>query len=179
MGRLMTSAQDGDREAYAALLHEIDDVVRRIIRGRSPYLSVEDVEDRVQDVLLSVHEARATYDPARPFMPWLMAIIRNRMADEARRYARRASNEVAVDEPPETFPENRANSNADALTDSMALRDAIETLPSNQRRAIELLKLWEMSLSEASNVTGMSVAALKTTVHRAIKQLRRTMGYDG
>jgi len=28
-------------------------------------------EDAVQDVLLAIHEKRHTYDPARPFGPWL------------------------------------------------------------------------------------------------------------
>ena len=32
------------------------------------------VDDVVQDVLLTIHRARATYDPSRPFLPWLRAI---------------------------------------------------------------------------------------------------------
>jgi RNA polymerase sigma-70 factor (ECF subfamily) len=41
-----------------------------------------------------------------------------------------------------------------------------------QRQAVELLKLKEMSLKEAAAATGRSVAALKVATHRAIKNLR-------
>ena len=33
-------------------------------------------DDAVQDVFLAIHEKRHTYDPARPFGPWLAAIAR-------------------------------------------------------------------------------------------------------
>lgn len=69
---LMARAQDGDREAYRTLLTEIEPYVRSIaIR----YLnSSSDLEDAVQDVLMTVHSIRQTYDPNRPFGPWLVAI---------------------------------------------------------------------------------------------------------
>src|SRR5512138_1838032 len=70
---LMRSTQSGDGDAYRALLTAITPRVRRIVRARRAFIGVDDVEDLVQDVLLSVHNARATYDVARPFMPWLLA----------------------------------------------------------------------------------------------------------
>ena len=64
----------------------------------------------------------------------------------------------------------------------MAARDAaselggaIASLPKGQREALELVKLREMSLVEASAVSGQSVGALKVNVHRAIKALRILM----
>src|SRR5262245_22946090 len=104
LARLMRLGQDGDRDAYAAVLSEVAALVRQMVRRRLSVLQSQDVEDLVQDVLLSVHAARSTYDPGRPFLPWLAAIARNRMADGARRYARRAANEVVSDRLPETFP---------------------------------------------------------------------------
>ena len=178
LASLMRAAQDGDRTAYERLLEEVTALVRRAVRGHSPFLQADDVEDRVQDVLLSLHAVRATYDPARPIIPWLMAILRNRMADEARRYGRRSAREVMVDEVPETFSGEDANTHADALVESMTLRDAIEELPPAQKRAIEMVKLRELSLAEASAESGMTVAALKITVHRAVKRLRRLMGHE-
>ena len=35
---------------------------------------LSDAEDAVQDILLTVHAVRYTYDPTRPFGPWLVAI---------------------------------------------------------------------------------------------------------
>jgi RNA polymerase sigma-70 factor (ECF subfamily) len=51
------------------------------------------------------------------------------------------------------------------------LTAAIASLPQGQKQAVELLKLKELSLEEASKVSGKSVAALKVNVHRAIKAL--------
>lgn len=176
---LMRSAQDGDRSAYAALLSEVAPLMRQAVRRRFGFLQPQDVEDLVQDILLSLHAARSTYDPARPFLPWLMAIARNRMADGARRYARRAANEVASDRLPETFPADDTNMLLSSYGDAEALTQAMGDLPPRQRQAIELLKLREMSLKEAAAASGTSVGALKVAVHRGIAALRKALGAKG
>src|SRR5690349_16753943 len=83
---LMRAAQAGDRESYARLLHELIPLLRRAVRRQRALLKPQDAEDLVQDILLSLHQARRSYDPARPFLPWLMAIVRNRVTDGTRRY---------------------------------------------------------------------------------------------
>ncbi len=176
---LMRSAQDGDGAAYARLLSEVTLLLRRVVRRQRGFLGAADIEDLVQDILLSLHSVRATYDPNRPFVPWLVAIARNRMADSARRHARRAANEVATDRLPETFSGEHANMHADAYGDPEALRRAIRRLPRGQRVALEMLKLREMSLKEAATVTGMSVGALKVAAHRGMSALRKAMGGAG
>ena len=88
----MGAAQDGDAAAYATLLGELLPLLRIAVRRQRPYLQAADIEDIVQEALISLHAVRATYDPARPFLPWLGAIVRHRMADGARKYARRAAN---------------------------------------------------------------------------------------
>lgn len=175
LARLMQSAQDGDRRAYAALLSEVAALARQMVRRRFAFLQPQDVEDLVQDILLSVHAARSTYDPGRPFLPWLAAIARNRVADGARRYTRRTANELTSDRLPETFPAEQANMPQGRYGDAEALAQAMADLPPGQRQAIELIKLGEMSLKEASAVSGMSVGALKVAVHRGIAALRRAL----
>jgi RNA polymerase sigma-70 factor (ECF subfamily) len=173
---LMQQAQAGDSVAYASLLQLVTVRVRQMIGARRRGLSQEHVEDLAQDVLLSLHAARATYDPARPFGPWLSAIVRYRLADAARRYARQAAHEVAVADPAVTFGERSANSVADdAPGDVTLLAEAIQTLSPGQRQAIELLKLQDMSLKEASAATGLSQGALKLATHRAMTALRRAL----
>ncbi len=56
-----------------------------------------------------------------------------------------------------------------------ALRAAIARLPDGQRRAIEMTKLQELSLREASTASGMSVAALKVATHRGVQALRKLL----
>src|SRR5438552_15926162 len=94
----MQGAQSGDASAYAQLLEEIAPRIRCIVRAHWRFLGAVDVEDIVQDVLLSLHAVRGTYDPQRPFMPWLLAITRSRLTDGARRYLRHEAQEVHVED---------------------------------------------------------------------------------
>src|SRR5262245_33482294 len=150
LSALMQRAQDGDRIAYSSLLKEVVSIVKRVLQSRMGFLSHADREDILQDILLSLHAARATYDPERPFTPWLMTIIHNRTVDHARRYSRRSSHEVLVDELPIDMADENADTASDAYGDPDALRRAVKDLPKGQRVAIELLKLREMSLKEAA-----------------------------
>lgn len=175
LATLMQAAQGGDTQAYVGLLKEITPRLRQIVRGQRRFLKAEDIEDIVQDVLLSLHAVRATYDPQRPFMPWLIAITRNRLADAARRYGRQTAHEVQVENVPVTFSEQEANMDSDEYRDPEALRQAIEVLSPAQRAAIEMLKLREMSLKEAAAARGTSIGALKVSVHRAMAALRKAL----
>jgi RNA polymerase sigma-70 factor, ECF subfamily len=79
----MRSAQAGDAHAYEQLLKEILPLVHSIVRRRVH--NTTDGESVVQEVLLSLHRARATYDPSRAFMPWIFAIATHCAVDHARR----------------------------------------------------------------------------------------------
>jgi RNA polymerase sigma factor (sigma-70 family) len=175
LSRLMARAQQGDSNAYVTLLRAITPRIRQLVRARRGFLGEGRVEDVVQEVLLSVHTARATYDPARPLMPWLSAIVRHRLADAGRRHVRQGAHEIGVDDLDVTFQAPVANSREETFGDPDALARAIQALPPGQRQAVELLKLRELSLKEASALTGMSIGALKIATHRAIASLRRTL----
>lgn len=169
---LMAAAQLGDQASYTQLLLEISPLLRRLARQGWPTGSTADIEDVVQDTLLTLHVIRHTYDPARPIMPWLMAILRRRLVDGVRRRARTNRKEIAVETLDVTFPLEPANDEYETPVDGETLRKAIAALPPGQRQAIELLKQRELSLREASAATGMSIAALKVATHRALKALR-------
>jgi RNA polymerase sigma-70 factor (ECF subfamily) len=175
LGVLMHAAQRGDRTAYHQLLSAVTPRIRRLVARRRSFSSAEDVEDLVQDVLLSLHAVRATYDPRRPFMPWLLAIVRNRLADGARRYRRTAAREVLIDDADVTFAAPATNSTQDLSHELEALDHALQALPAGQRQAIELLKLQELSLKEAAAASGATIGALKVATHRAIEALRKAL----
>ena len=52
----------------------------------------------------------------------------------------------------------------------------MDDLPDGQREAIEALALRQLSLDEASLLTGKSKGALKVNMHRALKTLRARFG---
>ena len=172
---LIRASQNGDRAAYISLLQQVVPVLRRLMRRKLWFMRVTDHEDLVQDVLLSLHVARAKYDNSRPFMPWLMRIARNRMIDGARRQARLQANEILMDEFAISSPDEAHAPIEDGYGDPEALRRAVTLLPPRQREAIELVKLRELSLKEAANLSGMSTGALKLSVHRGIKSLRSSL----
>ena len=169
---LMARAQAGDSDAYRRLLEEISPYLRTLAARR--HRDRNDVEDALQDILLTVHAIRYTYDPTRPFGPWLVAIAHRRLIDRLRRQGRLRSRESPLAAEHETFPADRTNID-DEISDRRELHEAVESLPASQRQAIRLLKLKEMSLKEAAAATGMSVTALKVATHRALNSLRKLL----
>lgn len=167
---LMKAAQDGDRAAYDTLLREVVPFIRALAARQDR--ANRWTEDAVQEVLLTVHRVRHTYDPARPFKPWLATIAQRRCVDLYRRKSRTAAHETSDETAYETFSDPAANRSLEIHAEIDGLGEAIATLPPLQREAVELLKLKEMSLAEASAASGRPVGALKVNVHRAIKSLR-------
>src|SRR5205809_7075299 len=84
------------------------------------------------------------------FMPWLVAICRNRLADGARRYARSAAHEIHVENMAVTFVANPAHNTMDNYGDVDELKEAIATLPQMQRDARRMLKLGVLYRKEAA-----------------------------
>lgn len=167
---LMARAQSGDGNSYRYLLNDISPYLRSLAASR--LRSPEDIEDAVQDIVLTIHKLRHTYDPLRPFGPWLVTIARRRIIDRYRSISRQGRVRYGAAEYGETFSADAANK-MERDTESHFVRRAVEELPPGQREAIRLLKLEEMSLREASEVSGMSISALKVATHRAIKNLRK------
>jgi len=169
---LMAHVQAGNGDAYRRLLREITPYLRSMAARwcRDP----GETEDAVQDVLMTVHAIRHTYDPTRPFGPWLTAIANRRIVDRLRRSGRRQARETPLTHEHETFAAPGANLSERTL-ERRALASAIERLPAAQRQAIRLLKLEEMSLKEAATATGTSIASLKVATHRGLAALRKLL----
>ena len=167
LGRLMVDAQNGDRLAYERLLRQVAALAQSFVRRRVGEVSWS--EDVVQDALVALHRARHTYDPTRPFVPWLYAIVQNRLVDALRVQRRRVLRELDPDRAPE--PSRRPIQERDALISDV--RRAVSLLPDKQRKVIELLKLEELSVREVAARLGMSEANVKVTAHRGYRALRR------
>lgn len=168
---LMALAQDGDGVAYKRLLTEITPYLRSLANRHLTEPTA--IEDAVQDSLLTIHRLRRTYDPRRPFGPWLATIAKRRSIDRFRRDARQRARETELTPVHETFVDDDTNRQAEHV-DHRALHEAVDALPPGQREAIRLLKFGEMTLAEASQVSGKSVSALKVATHRALKSLMKT-----
>ena len=172
---LMTRAQDGDRDAYHALLIDITPYLRAIA---ARYLGRDESEDAVQEILLVVHDIRHTWERARPFKPWLSTIATRRCIDMLRSRSRRAERELLFDEGFDPFEDDAPGPEAstERAHAARALHDAVDDLSPRQREAVRLLHLRDLSLSEASTQSQQSIGSLKVAAHRAIKALRDSLG---
>jgi len=132
-------------------------------------------EDILQQTLLQIHRARASFIPGAEVTPWAFAIARRLLVDGIRRGRR----EVLV---PDGEPDPGASSDAaaDDVMQAKQLAKRLETelakLPPAQRVAFELVKKEGLSMAEAAQVLGTTVAAVKLRAHRAYEALRAALG---
>jgi RNA polymerase sigma factor (sigma-70 family) len=169
---LMIAAQAGDHAAYEELLRQCVPFIKNVARWRS--IEGDRTDDIVQDVLLTIHRARHTYDPSRSFTAWLRVITDRRAIDVVRRTLRQELREVHA---PLAF-ENHADETADPASSVLHADEAttvsrvLEALPVKQREAVQYLVLEEHSLADTAVLTRRSKVSLKVNLHRALKALR-------
>lgn len=169
---LMREAQSGNEGAYSRLMQELQPIVCRIIRRQHGTASASDCEDLLQEVLLKVHAAKANYDSSRPFMPWLKTIVMNQTIDFMRKQQGQKALASLSDDIAAQVADDSAHTAFSRYETVSTVRKLVSKLPFCQRSAIELIKLRELSLSEATILTGMSASALKDSIHRALISLR-------
>jgi RNA polymerase sigma factor (sigma-70 family) len=156
----MAAAQVGDANAYRILLSELASWLRRYYARRLPPSMTDDA---VQDVLLAIHEKRHTYDPARPFGPWLAAIARYKWIDRLRALKAEAS---------EPLDDNMGvPDHEDSVITGSTFRQLLAELKPPQAEAIRLVKLEGYSVEETSRATGQSISLVKVNIHRGLKRL--------
>ncbi len=160
LARLMALAQDGDAAAYRLVLTASRDWLRRFFARR---IAPSAVDDLVQEVLLSLHTKRASFDPARPFLPWLAAIARYRWIDALRRSYRTA------EDPLTSEPASEAD--AEELAARISLDRLLTHLPAGQVAAIRLVKIEGLSISDAALRSGQSEPLVKVNIHRGLRRL--------
>lgn len=167
----MALALAGDERAYAALLAQMARLFTRMVAGK---VSPKDREDVVQDMLLSLHKARHTYDPARAFLPWAMAIARYRLQDHWRaHYRHNQQNMVQLDEAAENYV-------GEDVTESLHwredLRRGMAGLSPRQQEILSRMYGQDQSVLDVANHLKINVSAVKVAAHRAYKALRQTLG---
>ncbi len=170
----MAAAQDGDSALYERLLKSILPRLQGFVRVR--LRDPTSAEDVVQTVLLSIHRARHTYRPERPFAPWMWAIARNAVIDAQRAGSVRRRREVPLDEVGEVAQAEAATPEHVSLSPQVS--DALAQLPASQREAVELIHLKGLSVAEAAAQVGISPGALKVRAHRGYRALRAQLGAE-
>ena len=156
----MVAGQAGDAAPYQRLLIEIGAWLRRYFARRLPPATVDDA---VQDTLLAVHLKRHTFDPSRPFGPWLAAIARHKWIDKLRSMRWTATEPLGDD--------LSTGDHEAAVTSAHSLERLLQELKPAQSEVIRLVKLQGFSIEEAASRTGQSISLVKVNIHRGLGRL--------
>lgn len=160
LARLMEMVQQGDKLAYAALLNECQRWLARYFSNR---IAPAAVDDLIQETLISLHRKRATYEPSRPFLPWLAAIARYRWVDQLRK-TYRADETALVDD-------LAVDSDESGIVARISIDRLLAHIPEKQSEVIRLVKIDGLSIAEASHRCGQSEPLVKVNIHRGLKKL--------
>jgi RNA polymerase sigma-70 factor, ECF subfamily len=170
---ILAVAERHDRAAFAALFtHFAPRVKGYLIRhGAAP----EAAEDLAQETLLIVWRKAASFDPAKADAPtWIFTIARNLRISAVRR--ERRPEPMACDELGRADPGLPADE-AIAVTDrTAALRAALESLPPEQARIVELNFLEDVPHRELETRLGIPLGTVKSRLRLAIVRLRAALG---
>ncbi|MDX1950022.1 MAG: sigma-70 family RNA polymerase sigma factor [Rickettsiales bacterium] len=164
---LLAEAQKGDKAAYKNFLNKVSAYLKPKLSGK--IFDLSEVDDVVQEILISIHKARHTYDFERPLLPWINSIASYRVTDYLRKYYSNRSNEkVNIDSFFDIEDENSVTNNKDDNEIDINLN----VLKDKQRKVIELMYFKDMSVKEVSASLKISESDVKVTAHRAYKILR-------
>lgn len=162
---LLRAGLGGDQTAYGKFLSTITPMLRRMV-GRK--LASADVEDVVQEVLISIHEARHTYDGERPIMPWLASIAGFRVTDHLRKYysqMRHQTFDIA------DYENILSDVTEDASADE-SVNALLQDVPEKHKNILTMMHVEGYTAKEVGKQLGMNESAVKVAAHRAMKKIR-------
>jgi RNA polymerase sigma factor (sigma-70 family) len=163
---LMHASLGGDAVAHRRLLSALVPVLHGYFARRTS--NGPEVEDLVQDTLIAVHTRRASYDPARPFGPWLFAVARYKLIDNFRR--RRAT--VPIEGLEDLLGDGGFE---DEVSARMDIDGLLVQLPPKQAAAIRATRIEGLSIADVAARHAMSESDVKVSVHRGLKTLARIL----
>ena len=179
---LMRRTQAGEPRAFERLFQRHARPVMNFVRRFAPSHAV--AEEWTQDVFLKVYRARDSWEPRAKFRTFVLRVATNHCLNELRRGVHRAHHEsMDAQSSSDEAPRHELVSDAagsDALVHagrlSVAVDQAIQSLPDNQRAALLLLRFDGQSYEEIGVALNMSVPAIKSLLNRAKTSLRSRLG---
>jgi RNA polymerase sigma-70 factor, ECF subfamily len=134
-------------------------------------------EDIVQEAFLSIWRSRLRYDQARGSVrTWVLGIVHNRAIDALRRsmvHDRRRETMEGIEERQEA-PE-RTEVEAARREEARSIRDALQTLPDEQRKTIELAYFGGFSHSQIAELLNEPVGTVKGRMRLGLDKMRRQL----
>jgi RNA polymerase sigma-70 factor (ECF subfamily) len=152
---------DGVERAFRAHYGDVYRFVRRRVDSRA------EAEDVVADVFLAAASALPCLERRdTPALAWLYTVARRRLVDEARR---RGRSPLAEARPPVEYGPSLA----------AAIGRALAALPSDQRTLVVAKLVQGRSFRSLAQERGISEAACKMRVARALERVREALAQEG
>jgi RNA polymerase sigma-70 factor (ECF subfamily) len=168
---LMRRANRGDAAAYRFLLQELASILKRSASRHRSKCTLEDIEDAVQEALLALHLKRHTWNESRPLLPWVRAILKNKVTDVLRR--RGDCVQLSVDEVAETLADAPI-----AIASRIDAELVLASLKGRQRDVVVSMSVEGASARQVGARLGMTEVAVRVCLHRALKAMARTFRSD-
>jgi RNA polymerase sigma-70 factor (ECF subfamily) len=163
----MKLALKGDQYAYAELLRKTATLLRPLLAKRLSYTN--EVDDLLQEILISIHKARHTYDGNRPYKPWVYAIAKFRLQDFLRNhYSDQLHHAIDFDEMEEILSDNVT----ETAISYESISSEVQKLPTKQATILQLMHQEGYTAKEVGEKMGMNESAVKVAAHRAYKILK-------
>jgi RNA polymerase sigma-70 factor (ECF subfamily) len=134
-------------------------------------------EDIVQEAFLSLWRSGARYDASRGSVrSWVLSAVHNRAIDAFRRESIREGKTIADDGLSERIEEPvRTADEVERRDEAKQIRTALESLPSEQRRVIELAYFGGFSHSEIAELLALPAGTVKGRMRLGLSKLRLVM----
>ena len=168
---LAARAAAGERDAVEALVDRWSGAIRRWTLASLG--DVHRADDASQDAVERLLKGLPTYDPERPFEPWLRQIVRNASTDQHRKRSRRREDpevEMAHRDDP-----GRALDLADGARRAL---HAFATLTERQRSVLLAVDHDGRSVSEVSQALGVGPSTVRSVLCKARRAVRRRLLAD-
>lgn len=181
---LMLMYRDGDESAFEMLYRRYEKPLLNFIYRIT--MDAADAENLCQEVFFRIVRGRRKYQATAQFKTWLFQIAINLCRDRLRRMKHRSHislNAAASSEDDETIelqeliPDTSSNPGRHIEADERELKvkQAIASLPEDQRLVVILKEYQELKLSEIAGIMNRPVGTVKSLNHRAHEKLRRIL----
>lgn len=166
----MQQSLAGDQRAYAILLQKTSRLLRPFLAKRLSFTN--EVDDLMQEILISIHKARHTFDGNRPYKPWAFAIAKFRLQDYLRsHYSDQLRHALDLDDLEESLHESVTES----VISYESISGEVQKLPEKQATILRLMHQDGYTAKEVAEKIGMKESAVKVAAHRAYKVLREKL----
>jgi RNA polymerase sigma-70 factor (ECF subfamily) len=167
----MRAERRGEAVVYERMLKELASTLRRSLASRLVRVGfgAHETEDLVQEILIGLHNKRHTWNPARPFLPWLHTITRYKFIDFMRR--RRNDTRRRVDLPLDDWLEMVDPPADEAIRSTWELDRHLAVLPVGQRKVVRAIAVEGASVRNVAQELATSEGVVRMTLHRAINRL--------